>query len=66
MPSPWEKASVISSSRLPRDEHDIVLHQDGTWDPSIPKKEGEFCFKLSRTEICNSILEIDGGIFSFT
>jgi hypothetical protein len=26
--------------RLPRNDHDIVLHQDGSWDPFIPKKEG--------------------------
>merc|ERR1712098_99132 len=28
---------LISSSRLPVDEHEIVLHNDGSWDPLPPK-----------------------------
>ena len=27
------------SPRLPADEHEIVLHNDGTWDPLPPKLE---------------------------
>lgn len=30
---------LVKSSRLPPDEHEIVLHNDGTWDPLPPKKE---------------------------
>ena len=29
---------VLASSRLPSDDHEIVLHNDGTWDPLPPKK----------------------------
>jgi len=28
---------LIASPRLPADEHEIVLHNDGTWDPLPPK-----------------------------
>jgi len=28
---------LISSPRLPSDEHEIVLHNDGSWDPLPPK-----------------------------
>ena len=27
------------SPRLPADEHEIVLHNDGSWDPLPPKKD---------------------------
>ena len=27
------------SPRLPRDEHEIVLQQDSSWDPIVPKKD---------------------------
>lgn len=30
---------LIRSPRLPSDEHEIVLHNDGTWDPLPPKKD---------------------------
>jgi len=30
---------LIRSPRLPPDEHEIVLHNDGTWDPLPPKKD---------------------------
>jgi len=30
---------LIKSPRLPADEHEIVLHNDGTWDPLPPKKD---------------------------
>jgi len=30
---------LIKSPRLPPDEHEIVLHNDGTWDPLPPKKD---------------------------
>merc|ERR1712227_975881 len=30
---------LIKSPRLPADEHEIVLHNDGTWDPLPPKQE---------------------------
>ena len=30
---------LIRSPRLPADEHEIVLHNDGTWDPLPPKKD---------------------------
>ncbi len=29
----------IRSDRLPADEHEIVLHNDGTWDPLPPRKD---------------------------
>ena len=28
---------LIASPLLPADEHEIVLHNDGTWDPLPPK-----------------------------
>jgi len=28
---------LVSSNRLPADEHEIVLHNDGSWDPLPPK-----------------------------
>ena len=28
---------LMASPRLPADEHEIVLHNDGTWDPLPPK-----------------------------
>ena len=30
---------LVRSPRLPQDEHEIVLHSDGTWDPSSANKE---------------------------
>jgi len=30
---------LIRSPRLPPDEHEIVLHNDGSWDPLPPKKD---------------------------
>jgi len=38
---------LIKSPRLPADEHEIVLHNDGSWDPLPPKKEelSNFSFK---------------------
>jgi hypothetical protein len=30
-------SELISSPRLPPDEHEIVLHNDGSWDPLPPK-----------------------------
>merc|ERR1719259_1058912 len=30
---------LIKSPRLPADEHEIVLHNDGTWDPLPPKQD---------------------------
>ena len=30
---------ITRSPRLPADEHEIVLHNDGTWDPLPPKQE---------------------------
>merc|ERR1711862_168543 len=30
---------LIKSPRLPADEHEIVLHNDGSWDPLPPKKD---------------------------
>ena len=30
---------LLGSSRLPPDEHEIVLHNDGSWDPLPPKRE---------------------------
>jgi len=30
-------SELINSPRLPPDEHEIVLHNDGTWDPLPPK-----------------------------
>merc|ERR1712038_1068435 len=32
---------VIGSDRLPDDEHEIVLHSDGTWDPLPAQKQDE-------------------------
>jgi len=32
-------SELLKSTRLPPDEHEIVLHNDGTWDPLPPKKE---------------------------
>jgi len=35
-------SDVINSKKLPRDEHEIVLHNDASWDPLvIPKKKDE-------------------------
>lgn len=31
---------VLGSARLPSDDHEIVLHNDGSWDPLPTKKEG--------------------------
>ena len=32
---------VIGSDRLPDDEHEIVLHSDGTWDPLSAQKQDD-------------------------
>ena len=39
MSSPALSVSCFRSPRLPSDEHEIVLHNDGTWDPLPPKLE---------------------------
>ena len=39
-------SEVLQSSRLPRDEHEIVLNQDGSWDPSLPKKDVQGNYKI--------------------
>eukprot|EP00092_Neocalanus_flemingeri_P000443 GFUD01000472.1.p1 GENE.GFUD01000472.1~~GFUD01000472.1.p1 ORF type:complete len:513 (-),score=171.21 GFUD01000472.1:902-2377(-) len=40
---------LIKSPRLPVDEHEIVLHNDGTWDPLPPKKDQltQFSYKTA-------------------
>ena len=30
---------ILKSKRLPSDDHEIVLHNDGTWDPLPPPKK---------------------------
>ena len=30
---------ILKSKRLPPDDHEIVLHNDGTWDPLPPPKK---------------------------
>jgi len=35
-------SDIIKSARLPGDEHEIVLHNDGSWDP-LPAKPVEEC-----------------------
>lgn len=32
-------SEVLMSLKLPRDEHEIVLHQDASWEPTAPKKD---------------------------
>ena len=46
---------LVRSSRLPPDEHEIVLHNDGTWDPVLAKKDDQSDKPKSRPTISKTV-----------
>ena len=51
-------SDVLNSQRLPRDEHEIVLNNDASWDPLVaPKPKMRNKLKKSRKKILRKVLQ---------
>merc|ERR1712029_633987 len=53
--------NLVRSSRLPPDEHEIVLHNDGSWDPLTSSKQQERSRSRPKTKVESTINKVSVG-----